>query len=296
VSIVECDGLTKHYGKVRALDSFSLEIKEGEIFGLLGPNGAGKTTLFRVLLGLTKARGGAYVLGDKVPASARVLARVGAVVEEPAFYPWMSGGRFLATMSDTRAVAVDKAVRRATLERVGLGDVGNRAIKKYSQGMRQRLGLAQALMGKPELLILDEPANGLDPAGIEWLRRLMKEEAEAGTTVVVSSHQLGEIERVCDRVGILSGGRLLEVGSPLGVGGSSDAVRVVVAAADHEVAARALAGFRLTSEGPGSFRVEGAGNRDVGAALMAAGVVLDTLVRETSSLEQRFLQVTGGLQ
>lgn len=296
MSMVECDGLTKHYGKVKALDSLSLEVQEGEIFGLLGPNGAGKTTLFRVLLGLTKARGSAHVLGDKVPVSATVLARVGAVVEEPAFYPWMSARRFLATMSDTRVVPVSKSAIRETIERVGLGDVGKKSIKKYSQGMRQRLGLAQALMGKPELLILDEPANGLDPAGIEWLRRLMKEEAAAGTTVLVSSHQLGEIEKVCDRVGILSGGRLLEVGSPLGVGGSSDRVRVIVAAENHEAAARALARFRVTSDGLGSFRVEGASNRDVGAALMAAGVPPETLVRETSSLEQRFLQVTGGRQ
>jgi ABC-2 type transport system ATP-binding protein len=294
VSVVQCDGLTKHYGKVAALDSLSFEVGQGEIFGLLGPNGAGKTTLFRVLLGLTKARGSASVLGDEVPASARVLTRVGALVEEPASYPWMSAARFLATMSDTRVVPVSKSARGETLERVGLGDVGKKSIKKYSQGMRQRLGLAQALMGKPEFLILDEPANGLDPAGIEWLRRLMKEEAATGTTVLVSSHQLGEIERVCDRVGILSGGRLLEVGSPLGVGGSSDRVRVVVAPENHEAAARALAHFRVTSEELGSFRVEGAGNRDVGAALMAAGVVLDTLVREASSLEQRFLQVTGG--
>jgi ABC-2 type transport system ATP-binding protein len=297
LATVDCTGLTKHYRALAALEDFTLEVREGEIFGLLGPNGAGKTTLFRVLLGLTRAtRGSSRILGDEVPISAGTLARMGAVVEEPAFYPWMTADRFLATMSDTRKVPVAKSSRQETLERVGLADVGKKPIKKFSQGMRQRLGLAQALMGRPELLVLDEPANGLDPAGIEWLRRLMKEEAAAGTTVLVSSHQLGEIEKVCDRVGILSGGRLLEVGSPLQVGGANERVRLVVDSADHQAAARALAHLQTTSTDPGVFFIEGAKNRDVAAALLAAGVPPDTLVRENTSLEQRFLELTGARQ
>ncbi len=297
MATVDCTGLTKHYRALAALEDFTLEVREGEIFGLLGPNGAGKTTLFRVLLGLTSAtRGSSRILGDEVPISAGTLARMGAVVEEPAFYPWMTADRFLATMSDTRKVPVAKSVRRETLERVGLADVGKKPIKKFSQGMRQRLGLAQALMGKPELLVLDEPANGLDPAGIEWLRRLMKEEAAAGTTVLVSSHQLGEIEKVCDRVGILSSGRLLEVGSPLQVGGANERVRLVVDSADHQAAARALSHLQATSPGSGVFYIEGAKNREVATALLAAGIPPDTLVRENTSLEQRFLELTGARQ
>jgi ABC-2 type transport system ATP-binding protein len=294
LATIECSGLGKSYRGTVALADLSLEVQEGEVFGLLGPNGAGKTTLFRLLLGLTGAtKGSARVLGTGVPVGARTLARIGAIVEEPALYPWMNARQFLATMSDTRVASVSRRARDETLERVGLEDAGRKRIGKYSQGMRQRLGLAQALMGKPELLILDEPANGLDPAGIEWLRRLLKEEATAGTTVMVSSHQLGEIERVCDRVGILSNGKLLEVGSTDGVGGASQRVRIEVTAKDRAATAKALAHLRTVEVGAGVFFVEDSNNKDVGALLMAARVMPETLVRESSSLEQRFLQVTG---
>ncbi len=292
---IECSNVSKVYGGACALVDFTLGVERGEVFGLLGPNGAGKTTLFRVLLGLAKMSGGsARVLGDEVPLGASSLSRIGALLEEPAFYPWMTAGRFLATMSDSRKVPVGREAANATLERVGLS-VGKKPIRKYSQGMRQRLGIAQALMGKPDLLILDEPANGLDPEGIEWLRFMIREEAAAGVTVLVSSHQLGEVERICDRVGILHEGRLLEVGTTAGIGGESGRIKVVVRSEDHEKVARALGQFTFDVGGPGTFYVIGSDNTAVGMALSMADVMPETMVREQSSLEQRFLAITAGV-
>ena len=208
MAAIRCAGLTKRFRGHTAVDGLDLEVAEGELLGFLGPNGSGKTTTIRLLLGLLRAdAGAAWLLGEHVPCPTR-LAQVGAVVEEPAFYPWLSGRRNLEILADSGAPVGPRAVAQA-LERCGLDAAASRKVKAYSQGMRQRLGLAAALLRQPRLLLLDEPANGLDPAGIHQFRTLLRELADQGTTVLLSSHLLAEIAQVCDRGAIIHRGRLV---------------------------------------------------------------------------------------
>jgi ABC-type multidrug transport system ATPase subunit len=206
--------LTKRYGRVVAVDGVDLDVREGDRYGFLGPNGSGKTTLVRLLLGLVYATSGEIeVLGERVPARSRaVLPRIGALVEGPAAYPHLSGRRNLALL-DAAGPGGRRRTRRQrieeALERVGLAGVDRRPVRTYSLGMRQRLGLAAALLRQPRLLILDEPTNGLDPRGIIEIRDLLTTLNEAGTTVFLSSHLLSEVEALCTRVGIVDRGHLV---------------------------------------------------------------------------------------
>jgi ABC-2 type transport system ATP-binding protein len=214
--VIRTRGLTKRYGAVAAVSSVGLEVREGDRYGLLGPNGSGKTTLVRMLLGLVYATSGEIeVLGRRMPRYAReVLPQIGALIEEPAAYPHLSGRANLALLDaagpggrgarGTRRRRVDEA-----LEQVGLGGVDRRPVKTYSLGMRQRLGLAGALIRRPRLLVLDEPGNGLDPHGIRDLRELLIGLNEAGVTIFLSSHLMAEVEQLCTRVGVLDAGRLV---------------------------------------------------------------------------------------
>jgi ABC-type multidrug transport system ATPase subunit len=212
--LIRTDGLTKRYGRVLAVDDLALEVEEGDIYGFLGPNGSGKTTTLRMLLGLVLATSGTIELfGRPMPAqSAEVLPQVGALVEGPASYAGMSGRANLALFDamGPEGTRHDRDRRvDAALDRVGLGGIDSRPVRAYSLGMRQRLGLATALIRKPRLLILDEPTNGLDPQGIREIRDLLLELNREGTTVFLSSHLLAEVEHLCDRVGVLDRGRLV---------------------------------------------------------------------------------------
>jgi len=206
--------LTKRYGRVLAVDQVDLDVREGDRYGFLGPNGSGKTTVVRMLLGLVYATSGEIeVMGRPVPSKVTdVLPQIGALVEGPSCYGHLSGRANLALI-DASGRAASRRTRRPriaeALERVGLAGVDNRAVKKYSLGMRQRLGIAAALLRSPRLLVLDEPTNGLDPQGIREIRDLLAELNQAGTTVFMSSHQLGEVEQLCTRVGIVDRGRLV---------------------------------------------------------------------------------------
>ncbi|WP_343899210.1 ABC transporter ATP-binding protein, partial [Nocardioides aquaticus] len=211
--MIRTHGLTKRFGRVAAVSDLDLDVREGDVYGFLGPNGSGKTTTVRMLLGLVLPTSGtAEVLGRPMPGSAaEVLPQVGAMVEGPAAYGQLSGRRNLALYDAAgrgsrqgRAGRVDDA-----LARVGLSGVDKRPVHAYSLGMRQRLGLAQALLTSPRLLVLDEPTNGLDPQGIRDIRALLLDLNAAGTTVLVSSHLLAEIEQTCGRVGVISRGRLV---------------------------------------------------------------------------------------
>ncbi|MFL6204924.1 MAG: ABC transporter ATP-binding protein [Acidimicrobiales bacterium] len=217
-SVIEIQGLRKEYRTLRrrahvAVDGLDLEVPEGGVFGFLGPNGSGKTTTIRCLLGLTRPTAGiASVLAVRAPAQVdRVIGRIGAIVETPALFPTMSARRNLALLGRVERIG-PKAVARA-LDRVGLSERADDLVKTYSLGMRQRLGLAQALLKDPELLILDEPANGLDPAGIKEIRELLRSLGDEGRTVFVSSHLLTEIQHTCDRVAILTRGRCVATGT-----------------------------------------------------------------------------------
>jgi ABC-type multidrug transport system ATPase subunit len=272
----------------------SLTIEEGEVFGFLGPNGAGKTTTIRLLLGLLRPdHGESFVFGERVPCPAR-LGEIGAMVEEPAFYPWLSGRGNLDVLAGTGAPAPAGAVDEA-LHTVGLTEAAGRKVKTYSQGMRQRLGLAVALLRKPRLLVLDEPANGLDPAGIREFRDRFRALGDAGVTVFLSSHLLGEVERICDRVAIVDKGRLVASGDVDELGRSaSGRVRVTLRPQDLDEAVRLLSAYPVGLESPNVILVSAPSGREVNEALGRGGVYAESIGAERSGLEERFLALTEG--
>jgi ABC-2 type transport system ATP-binding protein len=288
-----CAGLSKSYDAVRALDRVDLTVREGEIFGLLGPNGSGKTTLLRLFLGLvTPTSGRLWVFGEPRPTPA-VLARTGSLVEEPAFYPWLSGRRNLEVILDVGAPVTRDAVGSA-LDLVGLGGVADRPVTTYSLGMRQRLALALALARRPSLLLLDEPTNGLDQPGIRSLRAVLRELAAAGTTILLASHTLTEVERLCGRVAVLRKGRLLAVAEPDKIGACDPRVRVVVGVDEQARAGELLHSLAPTVSEPGTLSVTGATGREVNRILAEGGVFAETVVVEMPDLEERYLALVRG--
>jgi len=294
-------GLSKRYGDVNVVDGLDLSIERGELYGFLGPNGAGKTTTIRMALGLIRPSGGEVeLLGEPVfdGGASAALARTGAMIEEPAFYRFLSGRRNLEAFARAGGDGDDVRRRLARIDEVlglvGLSEAATKRVKAYSQGMRQRLGIALALLGEPEILVLDEPTNGLDPAGMREIRRLLRRLADGGTTVFVSSHLLAEVEAMCDRVGVLSRGRLVAEGTPGALRGISVQVRVEVddVAKALEVLA-AIEGVEASAEG-GVVRVRlggGASAARVNAGLVSAGVAVSALVPERASLEDVFLSL-----
>jgi ABC-2 type transport system ATP-binding protein len=297
--VIVTRGLTKRYGPVLAVDHVDLEVREGDRFGFLGPNGSGKTTLIRMLLGLVFPTSGEIeVLGRPVPARAReVLPRVGALIEGPSAYGHLSGRANLALIDAAgpgRTAAGGRRTRRRrieeALERVGLAGVDGRAVRKYSLGMRQRLGLAAALLRAPELLVLDEPANGLDPQGIREIRDLLAALNDAGTTVFLSSHQLAEVEQLCTRVGVVDRGRLvLQAGLPQLRPATG---RVILRSPDADRAAAALDG-RVVSRDGDRLVVAGVDPAELNTRLVAAGLRISELQPERRSLEDLVLKLTG---
>jgi ABC-2 type transport system ATP-binding protein len=291
-AVVAADSLTKRYAKLTAVNGLSFELDAGTVTGFLGPNGAGKTTTLRMLLGLAKpTSGGALVFGEPYARLQRPALRVGAVLEATDFHPGRSGRNHLRTLA--RATGVPDARVDEVLGLVELDAAKNRRVKGYSLGMRQRLGLAAALLGDPELLVLDEPANGLDPEGVRWLRDFLRSFAAGGRTVLVSSHVLAEVAQTVDRVLIINRGRLV-VESTLGqltarVGGS---VRVRSPQAHALQEALAREGIDAT-ETEGVLFVRGTTSKRVGEVAAASGVVLHELVDDESSLEEVFLELTA---
>jgi ABC-2 type transport system ATP-binding protein len=306
VTALAVRGLRKRYGDIDAVDGLDLTVERGELYGFLGPNGAGKTTMIRMALGLIRPTAGEVeVLGERVaPGAPPPLERVGALVEEPASWRFLSGRINLEYFARAGGSSADTRERLGrvpeVLARVGLTDAADKKVRAYSQGMRQRLGIALALLGRPELLVLDEPTNGLDPTGMREMRGLLRELADGGTTVFVSSHLLAEVEAMCDRVGVMARGRLLAEGPPGTLRGAvashrlevDDPARALeILGAMSGIAAEAVpGGIRVRSEGgdgPGS-------PADVNAALVAAGVRVSALVPERDTLEDAFLSLVEG--
>ncbi|MEV5652680.1 ABC transporter ATP-binding protein [Nocardia sp. NPDC052254] len=217
--VVRTAELTKRYGDHTAVDAVAMTVRRGEIYGFLGPNGAGKTTTLRMLVGLISPTSGTATVLGRHPGEPEALRRIGVLIEGPGFYPYLSGRDNLRVLARYRRIASGRTVgsgrrdRFAEVEdvlaRVGLADRAEDRFRTYSLGMKQRLGVGAALLGRPDLLILDEPTNGLDPAGMSEMRELITGLAADGHTVVLSSHLLGEVQEICDRVGVISGGRLL---------------------------------------------------------------------------------------
>jgi ABC-2 type transport system ATP-binding protein len=304
---VETEGLTKRFGERAAIDGVDLYVPRGSAFGFLGPNGAGKTTMIRMLLGLTHASAGSMsVLGHPVPAErAQALQRVGAIVEEPRFHPNLTGRENLRIVAAVRGPEVHARIAPA-LARVGLAERANERVKKYSLGMRQRLGVARCLLADPLLLILDEPTNGLDPGGIQEFREMIRTMVEhENRTVFLSSHLLDEVEKICDAAAIVDRGKIIAQGpiAELTRGGASGARNeLIVGVDDVELALSTLGGSELVSEAHRSdegLRVVLAGDLEtaasVNANLVRAGVAVMRLEPVRHSLEQRFLEVTARL-
>src|SRR5213595_206668 len=242
--VVETSGLTKRFGDRTAVANVDLRVPRGAAFGYLGPNGAGKTTLIRMLLGLTSATSGTMrLLGRPVPEErAEALARVGAIVEEPRFHGHLTGRENLAVVAAAREREAHVRIDGA-LARVGLAERADERVKRYSLGMRQRLGIARSLLADPELLILDEPTNGLDPAGIHEFRAMIRGFVAEGRTVLLSSHLLDEVEKICDEVAIVDRGRVVMQGSLAELARGAEQ-SVLVATSDDDRALAVVSGQR----------------------------------------------------
>jgi ABC-2 type transport system ATP-binding protein len=304
--VVETAGLTKRFGQRVAVNDVELRVPRGSAFGYLGPNGAGKTTLIRMLLGLTQASEGSMrLLGRPVPAEREeALARVGAIVEEPRFHGHLSGRENLAIVAAARGGEAYGRIDGA-LRRVGLAERAEDRVKRYSLGMRQRLGVAQSLLADPELLILDEPTNGLDPAGIQEFRGMIRGFVEEGRTVLLSSHLLDEVEKICHAVAIVDLGRVVAQG-PIDAIAADGASSIVVGSGEPEKALSVVsnhAAVRATERLADGIRLtlhhdveRDAAGADINRRLVEAGIPVHRFEPETTSLEQRFLEITSRLE
>jgi ABC-2 type transport system ATP-binding protein len=317
---IETTALTKRFGRQTVVDDIALSVPRGSVFGFLGPNGSGKTTTIRMLLGLASASDGEIrMLGEAMPQRlGSVLPRVGALIEGPGFYPFLSGSANLRRLDSadgfapggTRSARVSRA-----LDRVGLGHAADKKVRAYSLGMKQRLGIANALLAPRDLIVLDEPTNGLDPQGTREVRSLIRSLADEGTTVFVSSHLLAEIEQMCTHAAIMRAGRLVAQGT-LDELRSAGTTRVSVTTPDTEGAERTLRALGLDAGHPDAMGavvgatadVAVAGStgaalhavlpdtvaaEDIVAALVAAGVRVRGFQVENASLEDLFVALTG---
>jgi ABC-2 type transport system ATP-binding protein len=291
--MIEVVGLSKRYGKVLAVDHLSFRVEPGTITGFLGPNGAGKSTTLRSVLGLVHPdAGGATVLGRTYRELDRPLHQVGAVLEASEVHPGRSGRNHLRVLA--AAAGVPRSRVEEVLALVELTAAAKRRVKGYSLGMRQRLGLATALLGDPEVLVLDEPANGLDPAGVRWLRDLLRSLAAEGRTILVSSHVLAEVAQTVDRVVIIHRGKLIQQASIAEVlAGAQGGTRVRSPEASRLRALLAAQGATVT-ELEDTTLVADLPPERIGELAAANGIVLHELTIERATLEEVFLELTGG--
>jgi ABC-type multidrug transport system ATPase subunit len=292
--VIETHGLTKRYGEaIVAVDALDLDVRRGEVYGFLGPNGAGKTTTLRMLLGLVRPTSGRATVLGAAPGSPAGLARIGAMVETPAFYPYLSGHDNLRVLARHAGIAESRIA--PVLRQVDLGGRAGDRFATYSLGMKQRLGVAGALLKDPELLILDEPTNGLDPAGMAEMRDLIRTLGTGDRTVVLSSHLMTEIELVSDRVGVIRDGALVAEGTVDDLRGRAglrvrgapieDAERLLAARADVERVTRV--------DGLLDVTVDPARAPDITRVLVGAGIAVSEIYTQKASLEDVFLELTA---
>ena len=290
---IEVRDLSKRFGSVLAVNNLSFDIEAGRVTGFLGPNGAGKSTTLRALLGLVRPTAGTATFGGKrYEELDRPSTKVGAVLEDASFHPGRTARNHLRVLAVTGEHPFDRV--DTVLADVGLTEAADRRAGGYSMGMRQRLGIAAALLGDPEVLILDEPTNGLDPPGILWMRDLVRAQAAHGRAVLISSHLLAEVAQSVDDVVVVSRGELRGHGTLESVLGGDEGLVTAVRAQDNPRLARALeaAGHRVQPSG-GALLVPGVSPEEVGVVAGDAGVYLAALAPQTRSLEQAFLALTG---
>jgi ABC-2 type transport system ATP-binding protein len=294
MAAVEIRDLHKRFGTVDAVNGLSFDVEPGRVTGFLGPNGAGKSTTLRALLGLIRPTGGTATFGGRAYEDLdRPSTYVGAVLEDASFHPGRTARNHLRVLAVTGEHPPGRI--EEVLEVVGLSDAADRRVKGYSMGMRQRLAIAAALLGDPEVLILDEPTNGLDPPGISWMRRMLREQAANGRAVLVSSHLLAEVAQSVDDVVIIANGEMRARGTLEQVLGGDDGPAAEVRAQDAERLAMALErrGHRVERDGD-RVLVLGAGAVEVGAIALEEQVALSALAPRTRSLEAAFFALTGG--
>ncbi|MDQ1656286.1 MAG: type transport system ATP-binding protein [Cryptosporangiaceae bacterium] len=285
-------GLTKQFKRVRAVDDLSFTVEPGTITGFLGPNGAGKTTTLRMLLGLVGPTAGTATIGGvRYTDLPHPLRTVGASLESSSFHKGRTGRNHLRVMCAAAGLPVTRADE--VLDATGMTAAANRKVRGYSLGMKQRLGLAATLLGDPQVLILDEPANGLDPEGIRWLRGFLRSLADRGRTVLVSSHLLSEVEQTVDDVVIIAGGKSVRQGK-VSVLRAEQKSSVRVRTPNPAPLVAALSGFSVQETPDGALRIVGADAAQVGKSAFAAGVELHELATEQSDLEDVFLELTQG--
>ncbi|MEL6534184.1 MAG: ATP-binding cassette domain-containing protein [Bacteroidota bacterium] len=291
-TVLEINALTKQYGRVRALDALSLSVERGTVFGLLGPNGSGKTTTLGILLDIIKPTQGSFSWFGQPPTNDS-RKRLGSILETPNFYPYLNGIENLKIVADIKGIGYDRIGQQ--LEMVNLKERGQDKFKTYSLGMKQRLALAAATLHQPEVLILDEPTNGLDPQGIAEVRDLIRQIAEQGTTILLASHLLDEVQKVCSHVAVLKKGKTLFSGAVDDVLGHS--VAVDVAAEDMEQLGKAAESFAKstgTKSQSGKLRVsleDGTSATEFNAWCISQGITLSHLSAVQRSLEQQFLEL-----
>jgi len=296
-TIVETHGLTKRYGSgVLAVDSVDMSVRRGEVYGFLGPNGAGKTTTLRMLVGLIRPTSGTATVAGLTPGSPAGLARIGSLIESPGFYPYLSGRENLRVVADLASVSQKRVDE--VLDIVELSSRAGRKFGTYSTGMKQRLGVAAALLKDPELLILDEPTNGLDPQGMAEMRKLIKDIGQGERTVLLSSHLLGEVEQICDRVGVISGGKLVTQSTVQELLGEEG---VLVRAEPIDKAQDLLTkmfGPETVSRRDGAIHLKTRPENsvEINRQLVGAGIGVSELRPFERSLEEVFFKLTGEKQ
>ena len=291
-AILTATDLTKTYGAVKALDGLSLSVEPGGVYGVLGPNGAGKSTLFRIWLGLVKPTSGQITVMGGSPGTPR---RIGSLIETPRFHPFLSARDTLRMLSLAGGLKGEAAEIDALLDRVGLTEAAGRKVKGFSVGMHQRLGVAAALLGRPSMVILDEPTSGMDPMGINEMRALIRSLADRdGVTVVLASHQLAEVQKICDRVAILNKGRLAAKGKVSELIGGAGGERLRLAVSDPAAVAAAVGASAEVQDQAVVVSLTRAEAPDLIRRLAATGVDIFEARWVGADLEAVFMQETGG--
>lgn len=290
-AILSIHNLTKHFGRIRAVNNLSLDINRGQVFGMLGPNGSGKTTTLGMLMGVVNPTAGNFTWFGE-PPSHTVRKKIGAVLEHPIFYPYLSGQKNLEVNAMIKECPLENIAR--VLDIVELTERRNDKYKTYSLGMKQRLAIASALLNDPTVLILDEPTNGLDPMGIAEIRELIKKIASSGRTIILASHLLDEVQKVCTHFAVLKKGNLVHVGPVNEVGSGNETVEVMAEADGLNELLLAFHGTTSISRENGHYHValrEGFHSNDLNKFLFEKGIVANHLLTKKKSLEKMFLEI-----